>query len=237
MSPIAMSKRHQYVDLLASLPALPATPFGREPVPISAIRLEHRLETLSEAHQVSLQRLETLLDWQHLGLDVSTDAYLQRYRQAAPQLAEHGVDDLVETMLERHTLVTALRRRRLGEPVPGLGEAWGFGPRLAHISAHWQASLFGVGAVFPWLSEARDHLEHDRPWELERLLLEESWRRLARARQYDRFDFREVVIYWLRWRLIAAWQRYNAEAAQRRLQADIERGLGDYETIFSGDGN
>ncbi|MGC3872538.1 hypothetical protein ACPF7Z_04620 [Halomonas sp. GXIMD04776] len=230
-----MSKRHQYIDLLSSLPALPATPFGREPLPISSIRLEHRLEALREAHRDSLQMLVTLFDWQYMGLDISTGAYIQRYRQAAPLLAEHGVDDLVETMLEHHTLVTALRRRRRGDPAPSLGETWGFGPRLAHISTHWQVSLFGVGAVFPWLAEARDHLEQDRPRELERLLIEESWRRLARARRYDRFDFREVVIYWLRWRLIAAWQRYNAEAAQRRLQADIERGLGDYGALFAGE--
>ncbi|WP_227370095.1 hypothetical protein [Halomonas sp. M20] len=232
MSFIAMSTRHQYVDLLASLPVLPVMPFGREPLPISAIRLEHRLEALSAGHRDSLQKLETLLDWQYLGLDVSTEAYLQRYRQAAPQLAEHGVNDLLVSMLERHTLVTALRRRRSGEPAPAFGERWGFGPRLAHISAHWHAPLFGVGAVFPWLSEAWEHLEQDRPRELERLLMEECGRQLTRARQYDRFDFREVVIYWLRWRLIAAWQRYNAEAVERRLQADIERGLGDYGALF-----
>ncbi|ERS92074.1 hypothetical protein [Halomonas sp. PBN3] len=228
-----MLERHRYVDLLASLPALPATPFGREPLPISAIRLAHRLETLSDAHRDSLRSLDTLLDWQHLGLDVSPDTLIRRYRQAAPQLAEHGVGDLIEALLEQRTLVAALRRR--DDPAPALGESWGFGPHLAHISAHWQAPLFGVGPVFPWLAEAREHLQHDRPRELERLLLEENWRRLERARRHDRFDFREVVIYWLRWRLIAAWQRYNAEAAERRLRADIERGLGDYGTLFSGE--
>ncbi|WP_222433767.1 hypothetical protein [Pistricoccus aurantiacus] len=237
MSPIGISKRHQYVDLLASLPALPATPFGREPLPISAIRLEHRLETLSDAHRESLEMLESLIDWHQLGLDLSVDSYIKRYRQAAPRLAEQGVLELVETRLEQRTLVTALRRRRMGEPAPALDERWGFGSHLAHISVHWQEPLFGVGPVFPWLAEARDHLERDRPRELERLLLEENWRRLAWARRYDRFDFREVVIYWLRWRLIAAWQRYNAEAAERRLQADIERGLGDYGTLFSGERN
>ncbi|SHE32853.1 hypothetical protein SAMN02745148_00149 [Modicisalibacter ilicicola DSM 19980] len=232
-----MSKRHQYVDLLASLPALPVTPFGREPLPISAIRLEHRLVTLSDAHRDTLEALESLLDWRHLGLELSTEAYIRCYRQAAPQLAEHGVLELVEALLEQRSLMTALRRRRRGDPAPSLGETWGFGPRLAHISAHWQAPLFGVGPVFPWLAEAREHLEHDRPRKLEGLLLEEGWRRLDRARRHDRFDFREVVIYWLRWRLLAAWRRYNAEAAERRLQADIEQGLGDYETLFSGDGN
>ncbi|HSH57421.1 MAG TPA: hypothetical protein VK965_05690 [Halomonas sp.] len=233
MSPTAMSKRHQYVDLLASLPALPVTPFGREPLPISAIRLAHRLEILSDAHRDSLQALETLLDWRHLGLDVSTDTLIRRYRQVAPQLAEHGVLDLVEAPLERHTLVTALRRR--DDPAPPLSEPWGFGPRLAHIGANWQAPLFGVGPVFPWLAEAREHLQHDRPRELERLLLEENWHRLDRARRHDRFDFRQVAIYWLRWRLSAAWQRYNAEAAERRLRADIQRGLGDYGMLFSGE--
>lgn len=230
-----MSKRHQYVDLLASLPALPVTPFGREPLPISAIRLEHRLETLADAHRDSLRMLDTLLDWRHLGLDVSTDTLIQRYRLAVPRLVDHGVLDLVEAPLERHTLVTALRRRRRGDPAPPLSKPWGFGPRLAHISANWQAPLFGVGPVFPWLAEAREHLQHDRPRELERLLLGESWRRLDQARRHDRFDFREVVIYWLRWRLGAAWQRFNAEAAERRLRADIQRGLGDYKTLFSGE--
>ena len=227
-----MSKRHQDVDLLASLPALPATPFGREPLPISAIRLERRLETLSDAHRDTLEALESLLDWRHLGLELSTVAYIHRYRQAAPRLAEQGVKDLVEAQLEQCTLVAALRRRRSGDPAPALGETWGIGPRLAHIGAHWQAALFGLGAVFPWLAEAREHLAQDRPRELERRLIEENWRRLERARRYDRFDFREVVIYWLRWRLIAAWRRYNAEAAQRRLRADIARGLGDYGVLF-----
>jgi len=229
-----MSKRHQYVDLLASLPALPATPFGREPLPISAIRLERRLETLSDAHHDTLQALESLLDWRHLGLEVSLEAFIRRYRQTAPRLAEQGVKDLVEALLEQRTLVAALRRRRSGDPAPALGETWGIGPHLSHIGAHWQAALFGLGPVFPWLAEVREHLTHDCPRELERRLIEENWRRLERARRYDRFDFREVVIYWLRWRLIAAWRRYNTEAAERRLQADIKDGLGDYGALFSG---
>ena len=62
--------------------------------------------------------------------------------------------DLVEAQLEQCTLVAALRRRRSGDPAPALGETWGIGPRLADIGAHWQAALFGLGAVFPWLAEA-----------------------------------------------------------------------------------
>ncbi|EAR21747.1 hypothetical protein [Nitrococcus mobilis] len=227
-----MAARHQYVALRTSLPALPATPFGREALPISAIRLERRLGDLHPAHREALTALERLLDWRHLGKALPTDTYLRRFRAAEPQLAAHGVLDLVAVPLEMHTVVAALRRHARGEPAPAAGARWGFGPRLAHMRAHWDEPLLGVGAVFPWLAEARNHLQEHRPRELERLLLGERWRMLARTRRYGHFDFREVARYVLQWRLVAAWRRYNAEAAGRRLQAGIEQGLGHYRRLF-----
>ncbi|MDZ7809072.1 MAG: hypothetical protein U5L11_01655 [Arhodomonas sp.] len=106
------------------------------------------------------------------------------------------------------------------------------GPRLEHMRLHWSDPLLGLGARFPWLAEVRQRLGAGPPLALERLLLGLDWDLLSRARSQHRFDFRAVVIYALRWRIVTAWRRYNAEAAERRLQKGMHDGLGDYRSLF-----
>ncbi len=227
-----MDARHRYVTLLASLPALPDPPFGRQPLPISSIRLERRLTLLGNDDRAALEAFLALVDWRQTGAALSDAALVRRFRESAPQLSGHGIGDLAEAFMERRTVLAALRRQLRGAPAPQGGEGWGVGPRLAHIRAHWSQPLLGLGAVFPWLPEARRHLADGEYRELERLLLDVEWRWLTRERVYHRFDFRAVVIYLLRWHVVAAWRRYNAEAAEHRLRRNVYEGLDGYRTLF-----
>ncbi|WP_435100491.1 hypothetical protein [Arhodomonas sp. AD133] len=227
-----MGTRHRYVTLLASLPPLPDPPFGRQPLPISPIRLDRRLTLLGDDDRAALEALLALVDWRYTGTALSDSAFIRRYREAAQQFSDHDIGDFAETIVEHRTVVAALRRQRQGATVPQAGTDWGIGPHLAHIRAHWSQPLLGLAAVFPWLAEARRYLADGEHRELERLLLGVEWRWLTRARCYHRFDFRAVVNYVLRWRIVAAWRRYNAEAAERRLRRSVHEGLGAYRTLF-----
>ncbi|MCS4505532.1 hypothetical protein KBTX_00183 [wastewater metagenome] len=228
-----MSKRHEYVMLLASLPALPGQPFGRETLGLSRLRLDRRLGLLGAAHRESLDTLLGLLDWCRPAPEPADTALATRADAAMPRLAAHGIADLAEALLEIRTVVAALRARRRGHQRPTPGTRWGVGPRIAHMRTRWDEPLLGVGAVFPWLAEARAHLEGDRPLALERLLMTVEWRLLDGARRAGRFDFRAVTVYVLRWRIAAAWRRYNAEAAEQRLRAGVHHGLGGFRNLFA----
>lgn len=227
-----MSDRHEYVMLLASLPALPGQPFGRETLGLSWLRLDRRLGLLATAHREGLDTLLALLGWGHPAPEPADTTLAARAEAAMPRLAGHGIADLAEALLEIRTIVAALRARRQGHERPAAGTRWGIGPRLAHMRARWDEPLLGVGAVFPWLAEARAHLESGHSLALERLLMSVEWRLLDRARQAGRFDFRAVTVYVLRWRIAAAWRRYNAEAAEKRLQAGVHHGLGGFRDLF-----
>ena len=64
-----------------------------------------------------------------------------------------------------------------------------------------------------------------RPVELERLLLDVVWRDLERRSEGHEFDFEAVLLYCLRWEVIARWTRYTSEAATTRFDHLVREGL------------
>jgi hypothetical protein len=61
---------------------------------------------------------------------------------------------------------------------------------------------------------------------LERLLLNAVWDHLDRLADGHHFDFEAVLIYALRWDLIARWTGYRGDEAAVRFEEMIEEGLG-----------
>ena len=105
---------------------------------------------------------------------------------------------------------------------------------VGHITRNWTDAGFGLDRVFPWLREADRLMKQDDPMALQRLILEQSYKKMERQAEGHIFDFVAVVVYVLKWNIVDRWGRYNAEAAARRFEELTEAGLGEHATLSFG---
>ena len=133
-------------------------------------------------------------------------------------------------------LVGAAWLAHRGEGPPPSDTPWGFGRWVGHITRNWTDPDFRLGGVFPWLGEADRLMRADDTVALERLILEQAYRRLQRQAGEHEFDFEAVVRYVLKWNIVDRWGRYNSEAAARRFEKLAEAGLGAHARLsFEGE--
>ncbi len=226
-----MTAADNYTTLMTSLPHHGQL-FAAKQTPLSRIRLETRLQMLDTEDRALLREIEKLLHWWNQPIGTSDAEIAALAKQLMSTLRDELLRDIVTWRLELRTLVAALRRRRLGQNAPGGLQDWGFGRWLDQIQHYWSEPGFRLEGVFPWVLEA-DRLLNDRDTlGLERLHLGLVWNKLGRASEGHYFDFTAVVIYVLRWNIIARWTRNEGRKAVMRFQTLVNSGLGDHAELF-----
>lgn len=219
---------YRYVQLITSLPGHGPL-FRATQTPLSRINLRQRLKLLEPEDKVVMHRVADLLDWHRHHIERSDAEIVQQARAFIPQFDNDFVRELVEWRLQARTLVAALRLRRQGKEAPGAKVPWGYGRWLPTIRKRWHEPHFGLEKVFPWIIEAREHLDNGNPYALERLLLGMFWDHLDRLSEGHEFDFEAVLIYVMRWDLVARWVGYQGEDAVIRFYEIVEDALKDFD--------
>ena len=227
-----MADAYQYATLITSLPH-PGKLFAEKQTPLSRIQLEKRLGMLEERDAALLKQVVDLLLWGQLPMDRTDAEIVQQARRLVPQLDDPMLREIVESRLELRTVVAALRRRKRGDGPPSANEPWGYGRWLGHIQRCWTDPGFRLEGVFPWVTEAHRLLNAGDAMGLERLLLSVVWDNLGRAGEQHYFDFVAVVIYVLRWHIVARWSIYDGAAAAQRFTELVDAGLGEQATLFN----
>ena len=225
-----MSDPDAYIMLISSLPN-PEALFRTKQPPLSRLKLDQRLRVLTPEDAETLRLVEYALHWRQIPMGTTEEEMIKRGRDALDKIDNDTVRLLVSDRLEIRTCVAALRRRARGEGPPASDARWGFGRWVGHIGRNWTEPAFRLDSVFPWLREADRLMKQDDPMALERLLLEQSYKRLQRRAGQHVFDFEAVVIYVMKWSIFDRWGRYNSEAASRRFEDLTQAGLGDYATL------
>lgn len=164
-------------------------------------------------------------------MDDEDEQIVQRARDVVPTIANPFVHDLVAWLLELRTAVSALRRRHAGGGAPSSTRHWGFGRWVPLISRFWNEPNLRLERALPWLPEARRLLEVGDSLGLERHLLSTVWDHLGRISESHHFDFEAVVIYSVRWDLVARWTSYRGEAALGRFDELVETAIIPLETL------
>lgn len=206
--------------------------FGAHQTPLSRLRLNGRLRILDEDDARALQELSSVLHWVHQSMNVSDAELIRRAERFETAWGEGFLSDLLCFRMELRTIYTALRRRRRGETAAPPGQPWGYGRWVRHIERYWNEPGFRLQRVYPWVGEAERLIEARDSLGLERLLLGIVWDYLTRASEGHEFDFEAVVIYVLRWDLIARWSSYDGGRAVSRFDHLVDLGLGRYGHLF-----
>ncbi len=222
-----------YVMLISSLPSPEALFLAKQP-PLSRLKLDQRLRVLTPEDAETLNLVEKALDWRQFTMTMTEEEAIDRGRKALSQIEDETLQLIVRDRLEIRTCIAALRRRNRGEQAPAPGTPWGFGRWVGHISRNWTDATFGLDLVFPWLREADRLMKQDDPMALQRLILEQAYKKMDRRAEGHDFDFVAVVLYVLKWNIVDRWGRYNAEAASRRFEELTEAGLGEHATLAFG---
>jgi len=206
--------------------------FGAHQTPLSRLRLNVRLRILDEDDAQALRDLSSVLEWIHQSMRVTDAELIARAQRLEADWGEGFLSNILRFRMELRTFYVALRRRRRGETSPPTGQRWGFGRWVRHIERYWNEPGFRLQQVYPWANEAERLIEARDSLGLERLLLGVTWDYLTRISEGHEFDFEAVVIYVLRWDLIARWSSYDGARAVSRFDSLVDIGLGRYGRLF-----
>ena len=222
----------QYVTLMASLPPLGQL-FGTKEVSISRLKLDNRLKMLREKDALLLQQIENLVHWSYLQMEQTDAQIVASAKRFFEEVHNPILRETVESRLELHTIVAALRRRKRGDSAPLPEDSWGYGRWVGYIERHWTESTFRLEGMFPWILEANRLLNANDSVALERLLFGVVWNKLGNLEEGHHFDFEAVVIYVLRWNLVDRWCRYEGEAAVERFRIMVDSGIEKFTNVFN----
>lgn len=224
--------RESYYTLVASLPRLVHFEAAGW-LPLSRKQIEERLTMLSEEDLTQLRLAEALVSWQRQPITRTTHQLRAGYRVVHERATNAALLDFVDFRMGQRTALVALRRRRRGLGPPEPGESWGVGPWVPHIQANWDRADLGIANLLPSLREAASLLEAGRAYDLERLLMNTIWHRLARVGDTRPFGFEQVFAFVFQWDIVQRWLSYDAEKAKARFQELIDEVTRDHQQLFA----
>ena len=222
----------KYISLITSLP-IAVDLFKSKQTPLSRLNLEKRLRVLDAEDAVVLQKIEDLTRWLNQPMGLTDADFIQRAKLLTENIDNGFVAKLVQERLELRTVMAALRKRKRGDLAPAPDEPWGVGRWIDHMRRFWNEPDFRLANVFPWITEANRLINADDSLGLERLILNEVWQSLGRASEEHYFDLEAVIIYVMRWDVIARWTSYEGEPAVQRFNNLVSSGLGEYAQVFA----
>lgn len=227
-----MSKTNQYVMLISSLPPAGEL-FEADQTPISYVKLESRLKDMLEEEDLEkLYIISDLVAWVRLPMEKSDIDIIESAEQFCANERNASLRKIVESFLDIHTVMSALRQRQLGLKEPPQGKTWGYGSWITHIERNWRQPDFKLVGIFSWIPEARKLIESDSVLELEKLMLKVSWDMLGKIGNGHYFDFEAVVVYVLKWDIIKRWLRYDSKMALERFHDMTDTGIGDFAKML-----
>lgn len=206
-----------YYTLLASLPPLPRFDQA-ERLPITRERMQQRLGMLTPEDAALFEYAAEFLAWQRQTATRTDEEMIVNFKRMEEHIAHPALQSFFEFPIDQRTIIAALRRRHRGIPAPAPGEPWGVGRYVRHIENNWDDPHFKLSAVYPWIPQARIHLEAGETLALERLLKNTLWDHVDRSVPSYDFGFRAVLTYIIKWDILHRWLSYDIENAKARFE-------------------
>jgi len=221
-----MVSSNSYYMLVASLPAMP-TRFEVERLPITQTRLLKRLEMLKPEDAKVVEELRAFLVWDRQPWNRTDEEVIEHYDKLMSTTRNRLAREIVAFQMDVRTIMSGLRRRRLGmPPPPGVGQ-W-----VDHIRKNWEHPQFKLQWEHPWIAEMEPLLGTTDCVEVERIKFEAVWRHWAKLSERYFFSFEAVLLYLCRWEIVRRWTSLDAEQGRRRFEQLVTESLDEYANIY-----
>jgi hypothetical protein len=223
--------KEPYYTLLASLPPLPRFDQA-DRLPITRERLRQRSSMLAPDDAELLERAAAFLAWQQQTATRTDQEMIVSFKKMEEHIAQPIFQSIFDFPIDQRTIMAALRRRFRGLPAPASGESWGVGRYVNHIERNWDDPHFKLSAVYPWIPQARIHLEAGETLALERLLKNTLWDHVDRSVSSHEFGFSAVLTYIIKWDILHQWLSYDIENAKARFEELVTEVTHDQPRLF-----
>jgi len=223
--------KEPYYTLLASLPPLPRFDQAERP-PTTRARLRQRFSMLAPDDAELLERAAAFLAWQQQTAIRTDQEMITSFKKMEEYIAQPILQSIFDFPVDQRTIMAALRRRFRGLPAPASGEPWGVGRYVNHIERNWDDPHFKLSAVYPWIPQARIHLEAGETLALERLLKNTLWDHIDRSVPSYEFGFSAVLSYIIKWDILHQWLSYDIENAKARFEELVTEVTHDQPRLF-----
>ena len=220
-----------YYTLLASLPPLPRFDQA-DRLPITRERLRQRFSMLAPDDAESLERAAAFLAWQQQTATRTDQEMIDSFKKMGEHIAQPILRTIFDFPIDQRTIMAALRRRFRDLPAPAPGEPWGVGRYVNHIERNWDDLHFKLSAVYPWIPQARIHLEAGETLALERLLKNTLWDHIDRSVPSYEFGFSAVLTYIIKWDILHRWLSYDIENAKARFEELVTEVTDEQPRLF-----
>lgn len=215
-----MAEHDPYLTLLCGLPGFDAL-FARKIPPLSRLRLDQRLQLLTEDHRRQLTLVEQVLDWSSWPAGAESSKAFSRIQTLLSQIDDSRVKQLTLEILDLYAVHSALHLRtaRTSEGEAAVpAEPWCVSRFRSRLEQHWSDDDLGLGHYFLWLGEASEAMKKNSPLTTEKVFIKSIWSHLQRQQPEDEFGFFAVVIYVLKWMIADRWSRTDSAKARHRFQ-------------------
>jgi hypothetical protein len=174
-----------------------------------------------------LKSIESFLFWRGQARKENDQDIIKQFRVLEQTDMPAELKDFILFRISERTIMVALRRKFRGLPGPSMQEPWGVGRWVKHIEKNWDDPDFRLAGVYPWVAKARQLLFAGETLELERFILNYSWKLLDRLSSGKEFLFEAVVAYVFKWNIVQYWLGFNPKAAQERFAALVGEVYGE----------
>lgn len=224
----------KYFTLLGSLPHLP--PFDQvERLPINQIRLHQRLKMLEPKDAQVMEKILDFLIWSRQPVQRSSAEVAEAFQQALE--AAEGLKDLTGHLtfrMDLRLIVALIRRRHHGREAPALNRVRLMGRLAPQLVRNWDDADFRVEHLYPWVHPLRELIEKGDSVEVERMLLQLTWRHADSMGKKAPFSFESFLGYYFKWDIMRRWLKYDRRKAATRFEQLLNIITESHSTFFHG---
>ena len=221
-----------YYMLVTSLPHLPHF-LKAERLPINPQKLRKRKSMLDPEDDTDIQRALDLLQWRRHPLSRTDREIDGRFREAMEKTRNVALRDFIDYLMAERSVMAGLRRKVNDDGPPAAGTPCGVGGWDRVIRSRWEREDFGLGHLFPWVSRARQFLTEGNSLELEKLLMDEAWRRLSRIAEARPFGFEALIAFAFKWDILARWLSHSSEESASAFTTLVQEVIGEQQPQYA----
>lgn len=212
-----------YYTLMTSLPKLSGN-FKVSHLPISQLQLMKRTKLVPDHDKEIVKLLINLTwrDWFNTETDIKNDRIMTAKMN---ELHNPFIDELITYVFDIRSILAAIRLRKSNSDSTDNKQTVLLTHWRERILNHWNEPDFGLGSVYPWLSDVIAKQSSNESQLIDEMVITQLWKHLQSIETLHYFDLEALIIYLVRWQIINYWSQFDGEKAFTEIDKQANKQL------------